>query len=228
MADVLKQHIEKCPKHPMSHLKATLAEQDKRIQEILVDNKRLEDEREGFKNGQLQMQDISCRLFKSNNALGKKLKVLEVENEDLRVCRDHWEVSYEDCKQKVKALEAEKEQLEIDIQTEITMKNTYLGANLTLEVENAKLSMDYTICYESEKLEHSRVEELESENKDLREYYAGGEARVYRMGKALRKIIIIAKTEDYPNPDTDIIDIAKAAEGGWKCEGETPFQTLTG
>ena len=61
----------------IDRLRTFIAEKDKEI-------KKLKDERDGFKNGQQQMQDINCQLFKANNALGKDVREKDREIERLQ------------------------------------------------------------------------------------------------------------------------------------------------
>ena len=70
MADVLKEHIEKCPKHPLSEARREIAA--------------LKAERNGYLNGQQQMQDTCSRLQDSIVKYDEERKALKAEVTRLR------------------------------------------------------------------------------------------------------------------------------------------------
>jgi len=59
--------------------KTMCKERDEIIERLETRIKELEAERDGYKAGQMQMQDANCQLLKANNALGTKIKELEGE-----------------------------------------------------------------------------------------------------------------------------------------------------
>ncbi len=64
MADVLKEHIEKCPKHPMSILKSELAEKEKEIADLLSKYEQL---CRLYEKAQLEIAELKDKLKKYIN-----------------------------------------------------------------------------------------------------------------------------------------------------------------